>query len=790
MTGALLHGALAAIIAAAWLGIALCAVIYGIRCAADGRRAMAEASAVADLLKGSPAVPVLLYDNDAIDADPRVGQWLGLPEPLDRLEQVRASDALTDKDRGLLDAAIGGARRAAKPFTLRLPIVGTDRALLCRGGPYAAAGGALHAVLLWFTDVTITQQELERLREQATRLGRAIDGLSALIEAAPFPMWHRTSDLSLALVNGAYVEALEAASAADVVARGTELIEDSSGSGARASAAQARDGNATVSRTAPAIIAGERRLMRVVDVPVGSSGVAGYAIDVQEVEEARAELGQFVQAQRDMLDQLSAGVAQFAGDHGLSFWNTHFAALFAMTPEWLRDHPSFDMVLDRMREVQRVPESRDFPGWRAERRAWFASTDPVEESWLLPGGTHLRVVAQPLPDRGLLLIFEDRTEHLRLASARDTLLRVRTATFDNLSEAIGVFAADGRLQLWNQRFADLWSFRAEQLSRHPRIDTLSQAMAPSLDDPRHAATIRDTVRVATRERQHRAGRLAMADGRHFEFGAVPLPDGNALFTLQDVTAARQNEQALRDRNEALEEANRLKNSFVASMNYELRVPLTSITGFAEMLAGGYAGAMSDTARDYVDAILSAVGRLSSLMGDLLDLTQSEVGGLPMEMEDIPLIDAVRAALDRAREPAWAAGLTLAADLPPAAGIVHGDRRRLAQALDHLLRNAVAYTPAGGRVLARVRSEGSEGEIALSDNGRGMSEEQIKRAFERLDRSNIGQPPTPEADGARGFGLPLARQLIEAHGGTMEVSSRVGRGTTVTIRLPLLAADPA
>ena len=99
----------------------------------------------------------------------------------------------------------------------------------------------------------------------------------------------------------------------------------------------------------------------------------------------------------------------------------------------------------------------------------------------MPGGTHLRVVGHRLPDGGLLLIFEDRTEQVQLASARDTLLRVRTATFDNLFEALGVFAGDGRLQIWNDRFRQIWGFEEEFLATHPRIDALVER---GIDAPR------------------------------------------------------------------------------------------------------------------------------------------------------------------------------------------------------------------------------------------------------------------------------------------------------------------
>src|SRR5207302_7887221 len=183
-----------------------------------------------------------------------------------------------------------------------------------------------------------------------------------------------------------------------------------------------------------------------------------------------------------------------------------FAAMAQLDPEWLTERPEFDRVIERMRDEQRLPETRDFPAWKEERRAWFTSPEEViEEEWMLPAGDHIRVVAQPLPAGGLRLFLEDRTEQLRLASARDTLLRVRAATFDNLFEAISVFASDGRLYLWNRRFLEDWELDEEWLSSHPRVDELGPAMARKLVNPTAAAQIREMVRQTTNERQSSTG---------------------------------------------------------------------------------------------------------------------------------------------------------------------------------------------------------------------------------------------------------------------------------------------
>jgi signal transduction histidine kinase len=162
----------------------------------------------------------------------------------------------------------------------------------------------------------------------------------------------------------------------------------------------------------------------------------------------------------------------------------------------------------------------------------------------------------------------------------------------------------------------------------------------------------------------------------------------------------------------------------------------------------------------------------------------------MAMEPLEVAEFVRSAVELVREPARSAGLTLAANLTPDSGTVSADRRRLNQALDHLLRNAITYTPAGGRVLVRSRVVEGMAEIVVSDNGPGIPPRQRERIFDRFRRSSIGQTeesPAEERDEeGSGFGLPLARQFIEAHDGSLDLLSDVGRGTSVIIRLPLLS----
>ncbi|WP_298853573.1 PAS domain-containing sensor histidine kinase [uncultured Sphingomonas sp.] len=772
---------LVGVVLAGWIAAGVWALATGLRMRTASRDAGQQAERLGLLLDSAPALPMMVRADGRIEASERLGDWLGLARIPNFLADLTVAGAgLSADDAAALARDVEAAQRSGKSFSRAVKAQGSSRTLLIRGAPAAPGLSAPGGLILWFFDATDSQSEIGRLTDETGRLSRAFEALSGLIEASPVPMWHRGPDLRLTLVNTAYVRAVEGEDAADVIARGLELVETAGGKSPLAMAAAAREAGVTSMRMVPATIGGERRMLRVVDVPLGEAGVAGYAIDVEELEQARAAFKRFVEAQRDMLDRLSAGVAQFGADKGLIFSNQPFQRLFALKPEWLADRPEFDRVLERMREAGRVPEVRDFRGWRDERRGWFTdASGPFEENWLLAGGTHLRVVAQPLPDGGLLLIFEDRTEQVALASARDTLLRVRTATFNSLFEAIGVFAADGRLQLWNSKFRDVWGFDEDMLADHPRVDTLAEAAARKLTNPSRSVIIRELVRVATVERKQRSGRVALKDGRHFEFAAVPLPDGNALFTMLDISDSRRIEAVLRDRNEALEDADRVKTAFVANMSYELRTPLTSIGGFAEMLAGGYAGKLEPTAVEYVAAILESVARLGTLIDDVLDLTQSEAGALPMERRMIDLKRLAEEAAAGIRYAANEKSIELVVNIEAGLGSIQGDSRRLRQALDNLLKNAVGYTPAGGRVLLHGDGERHKARLVVSDDGPGMDEKEQARAFDRFSRAG----ERGDTLQSRGLGLPLARQFVEAHGGTLTLISEPGQGTAVSLDLP-------
>ncbi len=764
---------------AAWTFGAVWVVISAQRRARKARAAHSAAKRLSRMIDESPAIPMLVRGDGKVEGPDRLANWLGLPRMPGFLSEFDTGEAgLTAEDLAELMENVRRTHKTAAPFRMAITPRGSEKSLALRGqqaDPLVAPPGSAQ---LWWFDFSESQGELSSLRAETARARNDFAALIGLIEAAPMPMWFRGPDMQLRLVNSAYVKAVEAEDADSVVEQQIELIETVDGLTAGQVAEQSRGRNTPVERIVQATIGNQRRTLRVSDLPLGEEGVAGYAIDIEEMEEQARAFRAFREAQRSMLDQLSVGVAQFDEERRLTFANQPFLRIFALPATVQVDPPAFDRFLDMARDKGRLPEVRDFPEFRQQLGAWFRTSAPQEDAWTLSDGTHLRVVAQPMPDGGLVMVAEDRSEQLALSATRDTLLRTRTATFDSLFESLAVFAPDGRMQLWNRRFSQIWGIEEEFLDQHPHVDKLLDRIMQVLARPGQRAAIGEVVRAAMLDRKQVGGRVLLSDGRTLEFAGVPLPDGNGLLTILDVTDSTKAEAALRERAAALEEADAVKTRFLANMSYEFRTPLTSIGGFAELLQSGVAGELSEQGKDYVAAIVSSVERLTAQIESVLDLTQSEAGLLPIATEEIELLPFVTNIVREREEAIEAKDLSLDLRGDKSAGILMADRRQLGRAIGNILDNSIAAVPEkDGRILVMLARRKNSVRIVISDNGPGMLPGELARAMDGYAIAGDGGKEK------RGLGLPLARQLIEAHGGRLNIQSEKGAGTTATITLP-------
>jgi signal transduction histidine kinase len=593
---------------------------------------------------------------------------------------------------------------------------------------------------------------------------------AALLNARQTPAWIAAADGSPVWVNAAWLKAVDAASLDEAAARGAAFDRS-----ADALASEAANLGQRRDAVRWATVAGKRRAFHVTAQPLEGGGVGVWTEDVSEQEDLRELLKRNVEAHDETLNHIAEAVAVFDKGKKLMFHNTAFAELWGLEPAWLAEQPSHSEVLDRLRQRRRLPETADYGKWKAgELGRYEQLAGGPDEMWSLPDGRTLKVVRQPHPMGGLLLLYSDITDELKLTSQYNALIQVQQATLDKLSDAVTVFGSDGRLRLHNEAFARFWNVSPDQVEAAGDFEGVVELCIPKLHDRSFWAELKG--RVADPDPQARApttGEVKTSDSRIVVYQSRPLPDGATLIAFTDVTDARKLEGALEAKEQALADAERLKRDFVGNVSYELRTPLTTIIGYSELLERSGEG-LSDRGRSHAAAVKQAATQLARSIDDVLDMAQIDADEMALDLEDVRVADLLNAQAERWKGEAEAANVKIVVEYPDDLGLIRGDARRLGQILEHLVENALGQTPADGTVTMAAKKALGEIQLQVSDTGRGIPFHVQAHIFDRFIGRERGGP---------GLGLALVKALTELHGGWVALESEPGAGATFTCHLP-------
>jgi signal transduction histidine kinase len=513
------------------------------------------------------------------------------------------------------------------------------------------------------------------------------------------------------------------------------------------------------------------------------TGTAGFAFDLSETEALRAEMERHVGAYKGMLDQLSTAVAIFDRSKRLIFFNAAYRQIWSLDLAFLEQGPTDGEILDRLRTKRQLPEQADFRTWKAQTLAAYKAIEPIETVWHLPDGRALRVVASPNPQGGVTYLFDDATQSFALASQLNAVTRVQGETLDALKEGVAVFGADGRMKLINPAFAALWRFDPTRAAARPHIDEVARDFLPLLTNPALWDGLRATIVGLPEARRGFEARIERTDGQVLECAALPLPDGATLITFFDATASANVERALTERNEALVGAEKLRNDFVKHVSYELRTPLTNIIGFTQLLADGGAGPLNPKQIDYAGYIKSSSAALLAIINDILDLASIDAGALELRLEDVDVVEAMKAAAEGVQDRLSESRIDLRIVATDGVGLLRADGRRVRQVLFNLLSNAIGFSEEGQTVTLAAMRRDDEVVFKVSDRGRGIAPEALERVFDRFESQTGGSRHR-----GPGLGLSIVRALVELHGGRVTLDSALGEGTTVTCFFPVRAAQ--
>ncbi|WDR02097.1 PAS-domain containing protein [Devosia algicola] len=513
-------------------------------------------------------------------------------------------------------------------------------------------------------------------------------------------------------------------------------------------------------------------------------GAAGYYRALEEPATDQREIS--LAHISGIIDALTTPIAIFNANRELVQFNRAYATLWNLDSKFLVPGLDERAILDRLRTENMLPAEVNYQTWRAQHLTSYAQKVPRENApWHLPDGRSIKVISAPAgPRGGVIYVFDDITERLKLESTNKAFSNVQRESLNALAEAVAVFGTNGRLTLSNPRLSALWKLPSNTLGQHPHIDKIAEACGSAM--PEDGASIwRDLKRGIIDLNPTRAdttGRINRADGRLLDYTITRLPDGQTMMTFLDVTESASYSRVLKERNDALVAADVLKDAFVENVSYELRSPLTNIIGFADLLASDEVGTLNDKQRAYTDYIRASSVTLGVLIDNILDLASVDAGiaELRPELQNITnLVEKARAGLSAtfpevSGEQPINLVIDIADELPP----FIADGTRIVQILYNLLSNAARFSPPGGEIRLTVSARAERMLFVIEDEGPGLTDEMKEAILTRID--------TPADSGRQrgaGLGLAIVKTFVNLHGGVITAEKRAPRGSRITVNLP-------
>ncbi len=367
-----------------------------------------------------------------------------------------------------------------------------------------------------------------------------------------------------------------------------------------------------------------------------------------------------------------------------------------------------------------------------------------------------------------------RTEELAAALKRQAMEVDKTrAIVESISDAVVVFDPDGQVVLANPATARVLGLEPRRLlhrnmhlqppeSLSPREREMIAAMFAAATDARASLDAGEE----TVEMIFEAGRRNI----HASFSSVALREGEPLTVVA----------VFRDITDEVE-SERIKSEFLSMAAHELRVPMTSISGYVDLMMLGMLGPVNEKQSEFLHVVKANAERLMTLVNDLLDISRIESGEFRLEFRPISLAEVVSEVAESLRGQLAAKEQRLIVDMPPELPPVMADRNRMIPVMTNLLSNAHKYSPAGSEILVRGRRVGDRLRIDVCDHGIGISKQDQERLFTRFFRADNA---IATQENGTGLGLAICREIISRHGGEILVQSELGKGSTFSVVLPL------
>ena len=534
------------------------------------------------------------------------------------------------------------------------------------------------------------------------------------------------------------------------------------------------------------VIKGQRYYYQFIDYYIPAvNQVCSIAYDITNKALVTKELELNINAQKKLIESSNNAVAIFDSDRRIKYYNQAYVKLWQFDEAYLESGPRYEEILDKLYQERKTSEHPNFSEFKQSRVRLFTTlTDTYNDFIYLPDSRLLRLIIIPYTLGGLLLSFEDMTDHFAMQRSYNTLIKVQYTTLNSLQESICVFGNDGAITLHNSKFRELWQLDIELLNSNPTIFELVESYKHLLVSEKDLSNHKNNVALSFHERKPVEEYIKRADNQYIRRHIVPLPDGATMISDLNVTDSALVEQSLLERTKALEDADHIKSEFLANVSYELRSPLMSIIGYSELLKGKYEKKLDKgTKIGYINNILDSSEKLSGLIDDIIDLAVVEFEKIELNKEIIDVINVIQDSIGLVRK--LAQNINVECILSYKKNIkytLYADERRFKQVITKLLSNAIEYSSTGAKVFIDVKIEKTYMRISVSNYGNEIPLEEQEFIFHKFYQAR--NTKTTGKSGV-GIGLSIVKEIVGLHNGTIKFSSNQDLGTTFICRFPLI-----
>ncbi len=661
------------------------------------------------------------------------------------------------------------------PFEKVIHLASKNKFIKIFGAKISDNDGSVYADMIWFRDITSTQEEIIKLTNSMNSANNKAKLLDNLINHLPIPVWLRNDKLAIELCNNKFIETVEADSKEEVLIKRIELLgADSKEIKMQSSFARA-SGHAKKG-VGSAVIGGQRKIFEYTETPFTNSinegepnindavYTAGCALDISNLDESNRSIRQHQEAHTKLLASLGSAVAVFGSNKELSYYNDALLEFFLFDKEYLDSKPKYQQFLDILREKRLLPEVPDYQKYKnQEIDAFSAIIEAKEDILYLPNDKTVRRIRAPHPLGGLIFTYEDVSDRLSIERSYATLMEVQKQTLDGIKEAVSVFSPNGRLSITNQAYIDLWKLNKAFIDSSPYISDLLEKYHSYFDTVQDWEGLKKELIGHITNRNTKTIRLHRNDGIVIDITSSYLSDNSIMVNYVNVTHETRIEKSLSRSKDNISTTSYLRSEFIKNVSEEIKPSLKTISGFSSKILDSKENQMLPETKEYIKDVQSVVKNLDLMMQDVFDIAPFDIRSDEPEYKELDITAIINNIIGFNTQKAKQKKIKISFSVKDKINPIIADEKYLKQIIFYMICSALDNCADSKKINTELRLNGDNIEFSI---------------FGILKDKNALKSKSQES------GLKLIQRFASMQGGKLENSIDDGHNYYIYLSIPL------